>query len=65
MIEIAITEAAFEAIAATLPLGSWDSRTRSTSAARGSYWLAPRDRPLRGSGDTFSDVILRIAGRDG
>ena len=35
MIKIAISQAAFEAIAATLSLGAWVTRTRSTNGVSG------------------------------
>jgi hypothetical protein len=67
MIRIAISIAAFEAIAATLPLGSvgYESNERGERCV----WLAPNvvDRltAMRGPGECYSDVILRIAGREG
>jgi hypothetical protein len=46
MVRIAISQAAFEAIARTLPFGSVD-----------------RLKSLRGRGESYSDVILRLAAR--
>ena len=66
MIRIAITEAAFEAIAATLPLGSVGYEDGPNENGERLIWLAPnvvnRLRAMRGSGESFSDAIVRIAG---
>ena len=65
MVRIAISQAAFEAIARTLPLGSvaFENKTHENGNRR--IWLEPRvvDRlsALRGRGQSFSDVILRLA----
>jgi hypothetical protein len=63
MIRIAITQAAFEAIASTLPFGSVGYENQINE--RGERWLerAVIDRlnHLRGPGESYSDVILRIA----
>jgi hypothetical protein len=65
VIDIAITEAAFDALAATLPLGSVayeaesqrQGRTpRLSGAGRGQPPLAA----MRGRGETFSDALLRL-----
>ena len=65
MVRIAITEAALEAIAATLPLGSVGYDNESNERGERLIWLEPnmvdRLRSLRGEGGSFSDVILRIA----
>jgi hypothetical protein len=64
MIRITITPAAFEAIAATLPSSVGVEQKR---AANGDYfiWLDPRYvdrlRAMRGPGESYSDVILRVA----
>jgi hypothetical protein len=64
MIRISIAAAAFEAIAATLPSSVGVEARR---APNGDYfiWLEPRFvdrlRALRGPGETYSDVILRLA----
>lgn len=64
MIRITITVAAFEAIAATLPSSVGVEQKR---AANGDYhiWLEPRfvDRltAMRRPGESYSDVILRLA----
>jgi hypothetical protein len=64
MIRITITAAAFEAIAATLPSSVGYERIR---APNGDYfiWLEPRYvdrlRAMRAPGESYSDVILRLA----
>jgi hypothetical protein len=64
MIRITITAAAFEAIASTLPSSVGVEQNR---APNGDYfiWLDPRYvdrlRALRGPGESYSDVILRLA----
>jgi hypothetical protein len=65
---IAITPEAFEAIARTLPLGSVEFENATNERGERLIRLDPavidRLRSLRGTGESFSDVILRIAGRD-
>ena len=65
MIRIAISQAAFEAIAATLPLGSVGYENGPSVNGERLIWLAPnvvnRLRTMRGHGESYSDVILRIA----
>ncbi len=65
MIRIAITPAAFEAIAATLPLGSVGYEPNLTSKGERLIWLAAavvdRLQAMRGPGESYSDVILRLA----
>jgi len=57
--------AAFEAIAATLPLGSAGYDNATNEQGERLVWLAPngvnRLRPTRGPGESYSDVILRVA----
>ena len=68
MIRLSITVAAFEAIAATLPSSVGVEQNR---APNGDYfiWLDPRYRrqlrAMRGPGESYSDVILRLAKGDG
>ena len=63
MIRIAVTQAAFEVIAATLPLGSEDKVNEKGELL---IWLDPAvvDRlgAMRGPGESYSDVIMRLAG---
>ena len=65
MIRIAITEAAFEAIAATLPLGSVSYENAANERGERYVWLPPkvvdRLKAQRRPGESYSDVVLRIA----
>ena len=65
MIRIAISQAAFEAIAATLPLGSVAYEPAFDERGLRYIWLEARwlDRlkSYRGPGESYSDVILRVA----
>jgi hypothetical protein len=65
MNRISITLAAFEAIAATLPLGSVGYEREPDAKGERWIWLEPRFvdrlRALRGPGESYSDVILRLA----
>jgi hypothetical protein len=69
MIRISISTDAFEAIAATLPFGSTAFEPELSPTGERWIWLDPRfvDRlaALRGPGESYSDVILRLAGLDG
>ena len=64
MICIAITVAAFEAAAATLPLGSAAMRCSAAQKGSGLSWLEGRviDKlsGLGGHGESYSEVILRL-----
>jgi hypothetical protein len=65
MIRIAISQAAFDAICATLPLGSVSFENKADEQGNRLVWLdravVDRLRSLRGDGQSFSDVILRLA----
>jgi hypothetical protein len=65
MIKIAITVEAFEAICATLPLGSVGYENKANERGERFVWLDPavvnRLRAMRGPGESYSDAILRIA----
>jgi len=65
MIRIAISVEAFEAIVATLPLGSVGYENKTNANGERLIWLeravVDRLRAMRGAGETYSDVILRIA----
>jgi hypothetical protein len=69
MIRIAITAAAYEAIAATLPLGSVGFERELDANGQRLIWLAAavvdRLAAMRGPGEDCSDVILRIAATGG
>jgi hypothetical protein len=60
----AITQAAFEAIASTLPLGSVGYENEANERGERLAWLersvVDRLRSLRGPGESYSDVILRL-----
>jgi hypothetical protein len=64
MIRIAIGQAAFEAIARTLPLGNVGYENKTNEQGHRLIWLdravVDRLRALRGAGESFSDVILRL-----
>jgi hypothetical protein len=64
MVRIAITQAAFEAIAATLPLGSVGYENATDEKGERLIWLEPnvvdRLKAMRGPGEDYSAVILRI-----
>ena len=63
---IAITQAAFNAIARTMPFGSVNFEAGVDDKGERYIWLpravVDRLRSLRGPGESFSDVILRIGG---
>ncbi len=67
MVHIAISQAAFEAIAKTLPLGSVGYENATNEKGERLIWLEPsmvdRLRAMRGPGESWSDVILRLAER--
>ena len=64
MIRIAITQAAFDAIAATLPVGSTGYENETNERGERLIWLdhavVSRLRAMRGPGESFSDAILRL-----
>ena len=65
MIRIAISEAAFQAIASTLPFGNVGYENGVNEKGERLIWLAPnlvdRLKAMRGPGESYSDVILRLA----
>jgi hypothetical protein len=65
MIRIAITPAAFDAIAATLPVGSVAFEPDTGDKGERHIWLVPeivnKLRHLCGPGESYSDVILKVA----
>ena len=65
MIRIAISQAAFDAIAATLPLGSVGYENKIDEDGNRLIWLdhavVARLRAMRGPGESWSDVIIRLA----
>ena len=65
MVRIAISQAAFDAIVATMPLGSVGYENASNENGERLIWL-PHDvlsklNRLRGPGETFGDVIIAMA----
>lgn len=68
MIKIAISQAAFHAIASTLPLGSVGYENATNERGERYVWLAPhvvdRLRAMRGPKESYSDVILKLAAGD-
>jgi hypothetical protein len=69
MIRISISPTAFDALAATLPLGSVGYENATNERGERLIWLerAVLDRLnyLRGPGESYSDVITRIAESEG
>ena len=71
MVRIAISQAAFDAIAGMLPfpLGSVSYENASNAKGERYVWLDPKVvehlRALRGPGESYSDAILRLAKGDG
>ena len=65
MVRIAISQAAFDAIAKTLALGSVGYENATNEKGERLIWLEPsmvdRLRAMRGPGESWSDVILRLA----
>jgi hypothetical protein len=64
VVRIAISQAAFDAISATLALGSVSFENKTNEQGQRLIWLEPnvvdRLRALRGRGESYSDVILRL-----
>ena len=67
MVRIAITQEAFEAVAATLPVGNVGYENKTDEHGNRLIWLdrgvVDRLGAMRGPGESYSDVILRLAGR--
>jgi hypothetical protein len=64
VIRIAVSQAAFEAVAATLPLGSVGSEAKPDAKGERMIWIeahvADKLDALRGERESYSDVILRL-----
>jgi hypothetical protein len=64
LIRIAITVEAFEAIARTLPLGNVSFENKTDEQGQRLIWLdramVDRLRAMRGPGESFSDVIIKL-----
>jgi hypothetical protein len=69
VIRIAISVAAFDAIARTMPLGSFGFERAPNTKGERAVWLedamADRLTAMRGPGETYSDIILRLVGIEG
>jgi hypothetical protein len=69
VIRIAISPAAFDAISATFPLGSVAYEAELNEQGERLIWLADAmaDRlgAMRGPGESYSDVIMRLVEADG
>jgi hypothetical protein len=69
MVRIAISQAAFDAIASTLALGSVGFENATDEHGQRLICLdravVDRLRSLRGAGESFSDVIMRLVEMDG
>lgn len=65
MVRIAITPAAFDALAATLPLSSVVVEPKLNERGEREMWLEPhilaKLKALRGPEESYSDVIIRVA----
>ena len=61
LIRISITTAAFDAIAATLPLGSVAYEAEANERGERLIWLEAAMVDRRGPGEDYSAVILRVA----
>jgi hypothetical protein len=66
MIRISITAEAFAAIERTLPVGNVGFERESNAEGEREIWLEPhilaKLQALRGPGESYSDVILQLAG---
>jgi hypothetical protein len=65
MIRISISQAAYEAIAAKLPVGTVGTEARVNEQGEVHIWLEDRWldklKAMRGPGENYSGVILRLA----
>ena len=69
MIKIAITQAAFDALARTLPPSNVVYEIEADEHGERYVWLEPNVvnslKAMRGPGESYSDVILRLAAEGG
>jgi hypothetical protein len=69
MVRIAISVEGFEAIARTLPLGSMGYENKTNERGERLIWLdhavVNRLRAMRGPGESYSEVILRLVESEG
>jgi hypothetical protein len=65
MVRIAISQAAFDAIASTMALGSVGYENQTNEKGERLIWLdhatVAKLKAMRGPGESYSDVILRVA----
>jgi hypothetical protein len=68
MIRVVISPAAFDAICATLPLGTVAVESEANERGERLIWLEEgwvnRLGAMRGPGESYSDVILRLVGME-
>jgi hypothetical protein len=68
VVRIAISQAAFDAIAKTLPFGEVGYENKVNEKGERLIWLEPsavdRRRSLRGPGASYSDSHLRLAAKN-
>jgi hypothetical protein len=68
VIRIAITQAAFDSVARTMPFGSVNFESGVDANGERFIWLpravVDRLRSLRGPGESYSDAILRLVGME-
>ncbi len=69
MIRLAITRAAFNALAASLPFGSMNFENEVSENDEIHVWPArsvvDRFKAMRGPGESYSDVILKLVELEG
>ena len=69
MVRIAITQEAFDAIVEIMQLGNVGFENATDERGRRLIWLdhavVARLRALRGPGESYNDVILRVVGMEG
>ena len=69
MVKIAISQAAFDAIARSMALGSVGFENQANEKGERLIWLdhaaLAKLKALRGPGESYSDVILTLAGEVG
>jgi hypothetical protein len=69
MVRIAISQAAFDAIAKTLPFGDVGFENATNEKGERLIWLergvVDRLRAMRSPGGSYSDIILRLAAERG
>jgi hypothetical protein len=65
MVRIAISQAAFDAIATTMAFGTVNYEAQTDANGDRLIWLDPsvvaKLKALRGPGESYSDVIIRVA----